>query len=45
MTYDIFDFKNKSLEFWLAAGLTLIIFIVLAFAESSRPPGKRNNQK
>jgi len=45
MTYDVFDFKNKGIQFWLAAGLAVLIFIVLVFAESSKPSDKRDNQK
>lgn len=45
MTYDLLDFKNKGLKFWLAAGLSVIIFIVLAFAEASKPSDKQDNQK
>ncbi|CCQ89964.1 hypothetical protein NITGR_190074 [Nitrospina gracilis 3/211] len=43
MTYDFFDLENKSFDFWLAAGLTVVIFIVLWFAETSQRPNKPGN--
>ncbi|CAI2716879.1 hypothetical protein [Nitrospina watsonii] len=40
MTYDFFDLENKSVDFWLAAGLSAIIFLVLLFAEISKRSDK-----
>lgn len=45
MTYDFFDLENKSFDFWLAAGLSVVIFIVLWFAETSKGSDKPDNQQ
>ena len=45
MTYDIFDLKHQSTEFWLALALSILIFIVILVAEYATPGDNKDNRE